>query len=346
MTDIPFGPGDYGGYNDWAKSGSGAFYTNWNSSTFGAGAGVLGRNINIAVRWDYASSICASALGHGDLWDGAGNLQSTTNNYSASGQADGFVETMHVSGAGASGTGGSPSTNYYWINSGATYYIGFQRDSTKCSIFGWKDGTSGGYAGKAGSDSTNGGGTANWGGTVNGGLPVYATITVTQAYVRRSSAWTSVYERTRRTSAWTPQTLIGVRRSGSMTLVNWLRQTERHIPLKGLPVEVNVGEGWEPGWVTEEGEFGWFGSVDPTTQRFDWTKPGDYQWEDRPWTGRFNSHESEEVAQARMRARFEWDQAMRRENYPVARKWFPQFQPDRPKPILEPEPILVPCGCG
>lgn len=345
MTDVTFGSGDYGSYNNWVKQGGAAFYTNWNSNTYGPATANAGRIINLAARWDYASSLCAGTVGHGDMWDGAGNLVATTVNYATSGQADGFVETMHVSGAGSSATGGSPSLFYYWVTVGPTYYIGFQRDSSKCHIFGFRTGGGGGYAGKTGTDSNNGGGTAAYGGAGNGGLPGYATTTINQVYVRRVGAWQQAFAYTSRSSVWNggsgPE-FVNVRRSGAMTVVNWLQQ-EGGLPPHGAPIEVNVGEGWEPGWMVDEGEVGWFGSVDPTTQSFDWNKPGHYEWEDRPWTGRYSSDESNEIAERRLEAMYEWDKALKLENYQGAKLWYPKFQSSPP---LEAEELATSMACG
>lgn len=337
-----FGPGDYGGYNDRGFSGVNTFWTNWNTSTFATG--ILGRVTAIAARWDYYTISCSSATGHNTIWDTSNNKVQGTGTFSVNGTGDTFNDTMNNASCGD-----------VWQNN-ASYYIGFSRDSSKCSHFSWKDNTNGGYAGKSAGDSTNSGGTANWVGTTNGGLPVYGTVTVTNIFVRRSGAWTRTFVYVRRSGAWTGPVFVYVRRSGAWTLLNELKEHE--VPKNGEEALVDVGEGLERGWITEDGEKSWFGSEDPTTQDFDWSVPGQHEWEWKPWTGKYSSFDSEEIAWDRLGAQWKWDQALRQENYAEADKWFKKFQPNVPiihkKEIFEsvdvpksdPEPILLGCNCG
>lgn len=319
-----FGPGDYGGYNDWAFSGTGGgtFPINWNTSTFATG--VLGRITAIAARWDYYTGLCASCNGQNAIWDTSNNLVRLGTAFASSGSGAGTNQTMNNIGCGD-----------VWQNN-ASYYIGFVRDGAQCSIHSWKDNAQGGYAGKSGSASTNTGGTVNWGGTTNGGLPVYGTVTDTNIYVRRSGAWSKTFVYVRRSGAWTGPVYVYVRRSGAWTLLNKLKEHE--IPKKGEEALVDIGDGLERGLIVEEGETSWFGNVDPAVGR---------------WTGRYHSHEGEEVAEERLKSYFLWDQAMRWENYDEAKVLLRKHQPPgfelpivAPKTEEDLDPILVGCGCG
>lgn len=342
MGTATYGPGDYGGYNDWAWSGANSFYTNWNTSLFSWG--VNGTEIALAARYDYDNTVCTSALAHNDSWGSGGTRDTLTANFATNGSGHNASQTMNNL---------STTTPVYCIGGTCAEYIGFNRDSSKCSIFSWKDNTGGGYAGKAGADDNNSGGTTNWGGTTNGGLPVYGTIQVLLIYVRRAGVWVNAFASVRRGGAWVTPTNVYVRRSGAWTIVMWLQ--EHGIPEKDLSVEVNLGKYWEPGYMIQ-GEKSWFGSVDPTTQSWDWTKEGQYEWDDsKPWTGKYNAAESEEIAEERLRAQYEWDKSLRLENYEAARQWNIKWQPPiltkelpilTKKPELEPEPILVGCNCG
>jgi hypothetical protein len=257
-------------------------------------------------------------------------------------------------------------TSDLW-QSNASYYIGTWRPALQCTHLVWANGGGGGsYAGKSADDGTNGGGTANWGATINGGLPVYGTVVESNVYVRRAGVWTRTFVYVKRAGVWSGPVFVYVKRAGSWTLLNELREFE--IPSKGLPIMVDIGEGLERGWITE-GERTWFGSVDPTTQSFDWRESGHFDWEDRPWTGRYNGSESDEIAEERLRAKYEYDEALRWEDYETAKDRFYKYQPsgfpkDIPiflpngktsksiavpeitRSIDDPEPILVPCGCG
>ena len=322
-----FGPGDYGGYNDWAFSGSNSFWTNWNTSTFATG--VLGRITAIAARWDCYSGFCAATTGHNDVWDTSNNLAQSTGSFSTTCRAAGTTETMH-----------NATCNDLWQNN-ASYYIGFSRTNTQCSIHAWKDNSNGGYAGKSANDGTNSGGTTNWGGSTNGGMPVFGTVTDTNVYVRRGGAWTKTFVYVRRSGAWTGPVYVYVRRSGAWTLLNELKEHE--IPKNGEEALVDVGEGLERGWIVEEGEMSWFGSEDPTTQEWDWRIPGHYEWSRQPWTGRFNSHEPEEVAYKRLEDQWKNLQG----EVPIIRKKKIFESADIPEPVFDdPEPILLDCNCG
>lgn len=355
MTTSTFGPGDYGGYNDCAWAGSGAFWTNWNTSTFATGT--LGRVTAIGVKWDGSNNApCTTCTGRNDLWNTSNNLVLNTSTY-------GVVCTAVCNGGVGGETMHNVGTGDLW-QSNASYYIGTWRPSNQCTSFVWANNTNGGYAGKSADDGTNGGGTANWGGTTNGGLPVYGTVTISNVYVKRAGVWTQVFVYVKRAGVWVGPVYVYVKRAGTWTIINELKELE--IPSKGMPIRVDVGEGLEPGWIIEEGEKSWFGSFDPTTQSWDWRIPGHYAEEFKPWTGRYNSFDSDEVAEERLRAQYEYDKALRWENYETSKYWFPKYQPpgfpkdvpillpNKPKSIAvpeikeveEPEPILVPCGCG
>lgn len=337
-----FGPGDYGGYNDWAFSGGNTFWTNWNTSTFGTGT--VGRVTAIAARWDYYTGFCGAASGHNDIWNTGTSLVASTGNFAANGAGAGTTATMNNFGC-----------SDVW-QSNASYYIGFSRGQSQCSIFSWKDNSNGGYAGKSAGDGNNGSGTANWGGTTNGGLPVYGTVTPSNIYVKRAGAWSQVFVDTKRAGTWSGPVYVYVKRAGTWNIINRLKEIE--IPHNGLPILVDIGEGIESGLLVEDGEKSWFGSIDPTTQSWDWTKEGQFKWESRPWTGRYNSFESNAIAEQRLEAMYEWDQALRWEDYQRAKLWWPKFQPSGlpeisrkstvvPEiPESDPEPILVGCNCG
>ena len=318
MTTQTFGPGDYGGYNDWAFSGSGSFWTSWNTSTFNTA--ILGRITAIAARWDGYSGFCATTTGHNTLWSTGGTKQVGSSTFTATQRGAGTTESMHNS-----------ACTDLWQSSLA-YFIGYSRTSTHCSIHAWADGAHGGYSGKSAADTNNSGGTVNWGGTVNGGLPVFGTVTVSKVFVRRSGVWKRVYVGTRRTGAWDNQNYVRVRRSGAWTIVNWMQEGERHVPPEGMPVEVNVDGYWELGWLIEDGETSWFGNIDPTTT---------------VWSGRYNSFDSNEVAQERLKAKYEWDKALRDERYQEAKKWHMKFEPSIiTKQALEAEELATSMSCG
>lgn len=307
-----FGPGDYGGYNDWAFSGANTFWTNWNTSTFATGT--IGRVNAIGVRWDGYSGFCTGSSGHNDLWSTGNSLVVNTGNYGVSSVGGGTSETMH-----------NVSCADTWQNN-ASYYIGFWRVAAKCSIFAWKDGVNGDWAGKSADDGTNSGG-SHWA-SGDGGLPVFGTVAPGTVYVRRGAAWTPILAYVRRGSGWT-NVRVELRRSGSWNVIDWLQQGHS-IPPEGMPVEVNLGEHWEPGWLVEEGNTSWFGNVDPDTSDFS-------------WRGKYNSFEPDEVAEQRLQAHYEWHQALRWERYEEAKKWYVKYQP----PIkLEAEELAASMACG
>lgn len=353
-----FGPGDATG-NDCAWSGANSFWTNWNTSTFSTG--IVGRITALAMRWDGSNNApCTTCTGRNDLWNTSNSLVLNTTTYSV-------VCTAICNGGIGQCTLHNVGTSDLWQSS-ASYYLGIWRPSNQCTSLVWVNNANGGYAGKSADDGTNSGGTANWGGTTNGGLLGYGTVTVSNIYVKRAGSWNRVLVFLKRSGAWnTTPSYVYVKRAGAWTLVNELKEYE--IPKNGEEILVDIGEGPEKGWIVEEGEKSWFGSSDPTTQKFDWTKEGHYQWDQTiPWSGKYNSFEPEEVAYKRLEAQYNWDFALRWENYSRANELFPKFQPPiiTPQvPIIEeerkvlvpaskveksvfedPEPIIVPCGCN
>lgn len=301
-----FGTGDYGGYNDWAFA-QGSFYTNWNTSQFSPG--VLGRITSLAARWDAYSGLApGTASGHNVAWRATTNLNEVqTGIITGTSRGAGTTETMH-----------NASCPDLWVSGTHNYFLGFSVGSGDSHIHAWADGAHGGYSGKSASSANNTGGTANWGGTTNGGLPVFGTVTVSNVYVRRSGVWVRVFVSTRRSSAWNSNVYVRVRRGGSWTIVNYM-QEGRHVPPEGMSVEVNVDGYWEPGWMVEDGETSWFGSVDPTST----------------WSGRYNSFESDEIAEERLRAMYEWDKALREERYQEAKVWRAKFEPSIEQELVE-----------
>lgn len=361
-----FGPGD-ATPNDCAWSGANSFWTNWNTSTWATG--VLGRITALAMRWDGSNNApCLTCTGRNDLWNTSNNLVLNTGTYSV-------VCTAICNGGVGAGTLHSASTSDLWQNN-ASYYLGIWRPASQCTHLAWVNSAHGGYAGKSADDSTNTGGTANWGGTTNGGLLGYGTITDTNIYVRRAGAWTKTFVYVRRAGAWsTNPVFVYVRRSGSWTLLNQLGTKEFEIGPNGIEGMAEFADGTkERVLLVEEGQKSWFGSGDPTNQDFDWRQEGHFIWHDnRPWSGKYNSHESEEVAHERLNAAYEWDKALRLENYQEANKWWKKFQPPLPTitpqvPIIEkpeeerrilvpahkverpvfddPEPVMLGCGCA
>lgn len=327
-----FGNGDYGGYNDWVFSGANSFFTSWDNGIYSTG--VLGRITSIAARWDGNGS---APTGHNGVYQSTSPFtrQALTNTFTATNRTAGTTATMH----------NVATTADLW-QSNASYFIGFSRDSSLTSFFSFKDGGggSGGYAGKSATDGNINGGTNNWGGVANpGGLPVFGTVTDTNIYVRRSGAWTKTFVYVRRSGAWTGPVLVYVRRSGAWTLLNELKQHE--IPKNGEGALVDIGKGLERGWIVEEGERSWFGNVDPTTQSWDWTQEGHYEWEWGKWTGRFNSHEPEEIAYARLEAVYNRDQAIKSGNFEEIKRWT-NIPLVKKLPDPDPEPILLDCNCG
>lgn len=348
MGQTTFGFGDQTSENNWAFSGSGQSKDDeWEWSSFATGQ--YGRIVALAARWSgYTSAVgagsCGSSNGESAMWTGNHAPDLKTGNY-GSGQVTGGGQVPSLHNA---------STSDWWQNNNS-YWLGFHTSS--CLYFSGITNT-GGYTGGNASQGP-GAGTNNWGGTGAFGFGTYGTVQVTNVYVRRSGAWTPVRVYVRRAGAWNTA-YVYVRRSGGwsgpLNMVEWLQKSEKHIPSQGFPVEVNVGEGWEPGWIVETDQFSWFGSLDPEGLGFDWTKPGHYDVPFR-FTGRYNSIEPEEIVEARLIAHQKWDEALRWENYKEADKWLPLFQPGLPViertrvfesaeiPDSDPEPILLGCGC-
>lgn len=351
MGQTTFGFGDQTSEDNYAFSGSGQNRDyEWEWSSFATGQ--YGRIVALAARWSgYTSGVgigfCGSSNGESTLWTGNHAPDLSTGNY-GSGQvtAGGQVPGLHNAG-----------TSDYWQNNG-TYWLGFH--SPACLYFSGVT-NNGGYTGNG--SGGPGSGANNWGNTGRFGFGTYGTVQVTLVFVKRGGVWTQARVYVKRGGVW-GTAYVQVKRTGAFTgvlnMAEWLQESERHIPEKGMPVEVNVGEGWEPGWIVETGEYAWFGSYDPTTLGVDWWKPGHYH-APNVFTGRYNSAEPEEVVEARLQAYYEWDKALRWENYKEANFWHQRFQPgslpilekkstnvpEINKPVFdEPEPILVPCGCA
>lgn len=296
-----FGPGDYGGYNDWAFA-QGAYWTNWNTSVFNPGS--IGRITAIGARWDAYSGLSpGTASGHNTLWTAAGAKTNNTATYATTPRAAGTTAAMH--NVALISNEWQPANNFF---------IGFECGSGDSHIHSWADGANGGYSGKSASDASVSGGTANWGGTVNGGLPVFGTNQIVNIFVRRGGVMTAIYTYAKRSGVFNGPLIDAVRRGGvqnPLDLVAWLNATGRHIPARGLRVLVDVGEGWEVGWAVE-GPIGWFGSIDPTKMGVkDWTRPFHEVVPLQAYSGRFNSIESEEVVDRRMREYDQWQRALR-----------------------------------
>lgn len=352
MGQAAFGFGDTTGHNNFAFAGANTGTNdNWENSSFATGQ--FGRIVALAARWSgYTSGVgvgsCGSPSGAGTIWTGNNGGVLSTGSYG----------TSVISSGGAVAQLNNASTADFWQNNNS-YYIGFV---TGTCLYYTGTTNNGSYA-ACGAGCGPGGGTVNWGGTGAFGFGTYGTVQVTLVYVRRGGAWTSARVFVRRSGAWVTG-YVYVRRSGAWTgplnMAEWLQKSEQHIPEKGLPVEVNVGDGWEPGWIVETDQYAWFGSLDPEGLGFDWTKPGGYETPLR-FTGRYSSAEPEEIVEDRLEAYYKWDRALRLENYREADKWHKLFQPgipiihkkeiyesvDVPKPVFdEPEPILVGCGCS
>lgn len=352
MGQTTFGFGDTTGHNNFAFAGAGTASNNeWENQSWGTGQ--FGRIVALAARWSgYTSGVgigsCSNPSGVSNMWTGNNNGVLSSGSYGAG----------TVSSGGAIAQLNNSGTADFWQNNNS-YFLGFRTGG--CLYF---HGTtnSGNYSGNG--DGTGPGGGANcWGGTGCFGFGTFGTVQVTLVFVKRGGVWTQARVYVKRGGVW-GTAYVQVKRTGAFTgvlnMAEWLQESERHIPEKGMPVEVNVGEGWEPGWIVETGEYAWFGSYDPTTLGVDWWKPGHYH-APNVFTGRYNSAEPEEVVEARLQAYYEWDKALRWENYKEANFWYQRFQPgslpilekkstnvpEINKPVFdEPEPILVPCGCA
>lgn len=336
-----FGSGDYGGYNDFAHSSTNSFWVNWNTNGYSTGS--TGRVVSVAVRWGVFSGDCSSVVGHHALWG-------TSNPFNEVNTTNATTQTANETTYGSYVNLGMSDV---W-QSNASYIMGFVRDASKCSLVPFKDGTNNSYAGKGTTESNLSGGTVNWGGVANpGGLPVLGTVTLTQVFVRRGGAWVPVFVYVRRSGAWSATPVyISVRRSGVWVPLNQANFDFSDIDNKPMEALVDVGEGPERGYIMESGEQGWFGNIDPITILHDWRQQGLFT--DLPkdvFTGRYNSSEPDEIVEKRLEAYYNWDQALRREDYNKARKFYISWQSDGPKYVSElsqedePEPILVGCNC-
>jgi hypothetical protein len=349
-----FGTGDFG-VNNCAWSGVNSFWTNWNSSTFATGT--LGRITALAVRWDGSNNApCLTCTGRNDLWDTGTNLVLNTGTY-------GVVCTAICNGGVGQGTMHNAGTGNLW-QSNASYYIGFWRPASQCTHLGFANNANGGYAGKSADDGNNGGGTAAWGGLGNGGLPVYGTVTDTNIYVRRAGAWVKTFVYVRRAGVWSGPVFVYVRRAGAWTLLNHLGKQEFEIGPNGVEGIAEWADGnRERAWLVEEGQKSWFGSTDPELQDFDWREEGHFPWQDQGWTGKYSSHDDEELAYSRLAAQFNYYKALKDDNPGGAELWYKLFNDPSllvihkkqeyvsigatEKPVFDdPEPILVPCGCS
>jgi hypothetical protein len=281
------GPGDTT-INDWAVSGGSSFWTNLGTTVRASGGIFRPTSMGVHYRADSGSNSARNVL-----WDAAGPRRAFTPNYTLN-------TTSEMKNASI--------TTVFWC-SDFNYFGGFWRTASANSRTEFRDGTFGSYGGLSADDGTVAGYTANWGGVGNpGGIPWTASIINSLVWVRRSSAWVRLPVFVRRSGGWT-QIQVGVRRSGTWTAVNWIdwmAQTEQHLPEMGMEVEVSVEDGpWERGWITEA-EKGWFGSVDPT-------RPTIY-------TGRNSSREPEEVAEQRLELYDAWGRAITQENTKKATK--------------------------
>lgn len=299
--DVTFGPGDYGGYNNWVFSGSNNKWTNWNNSQFTGGPG---RHTAQAARWDAYSGFSGGCNGHNGLYQSASPYTKVngTADYGVGAVGGGTSQTMHNVGVGALYFGS------------ANFYMGFKRDQAASEIFAFQNGTYAGYAGKDADDSDINSGVSNWAGVGSpGGVPVYATYVFLSIYVRRAGAWNQVFPYVWRGS-WVNMVVWVYR--GSWQYLNalpwtvWMTKGGRHVPARGMPVLVDVGDGLERGWVQEDGPE-WFGSVDPSqyAEYFDWRKPGHYAMPLKEPNFRYNSREPQQWVEARQYAA---DQVRRR----------------------------------
>jgi hypothetical protein len=234
-----------------------------------------------------------------------------------------------------SGTGSynNASTSNYWLGN-ASYQGGNWRTASQTSTTPFRDGSGGNYAGKSADDGDNSGGTTNWGGVGNpGGMGWSATSTNCSIYVFKSGVWTQCNVYVMKSGTWTITT-VNIMKSSVWTPLNqatipWLQRDYREgLPSTGVPVMVSVdGGALERGYLVEEG-VGWFGTIDPTAIG----NPGLGCHPDvfypAPFTGRYNSREPEEVADARLFAYDQWQRALAADDMRAAAYWRAMFQPE------------------
>jgi hypothetical protein len=296
-----FGVGDYGGYNNWYSYGNNTMYTNWYSSPFSTGT--MGRVTALGDRWDGWTS---GTTGHNGLYNSGSPFGrvAVTADFGV-GTGSGSSETMHNAATSAN----------FWTAS-TTYYLGFARVAADSHTVGFQTGFGSGSSGKSAGDGDLSGGSA-----AGGSLPCYGTIVNTAVYVRRSGAWVQTFAYVRRSGSWTGPAVVNVWRSGAWSISNLLR--DHHIPARGLPVIVDVGEGPERGWLVEDGEMGWFGSIDPTlyAKDFDWRVPGHYVNELRPPNYRYNSAEPQQWVEMRQFAADKAQRLITQGNFKEAEIW-------------------------
>lgn len=281
---MAFGPGDISA-NDWAFSNANTFWTNWSTTTFSNGG--LGRvNSTMRCRWGTNSS---STSGHNDIWGSGTALAASTGNFSVTTSGTGSYNAATV------------SPNPTWLASDS-FYGGNWRTASQTSTTPFRDGSGGNYAGKSADDGNNSGGTTNWAGVASpGGMGWSVDYTVSAVFVRRGGVWVRCAVYVRRAGAWT-RTTIFVRRGGAWTTValhRYLNETQKHIPERGMFVEVAYDGGdWEPGWIVEA-ETGYFGPGDTVENGFN---------------PRYNSWEPVDLVEDRAITYYEWQKAIKEDN--------------------------------
>lgn len=291
---MSFGPGDITA-NDYAFSLGGSFWTNWSNNAFASSS--LSRTTAIACKWCAHSG---TTTGHNDIWRSSDLVRAA------------YTSDFGV-GVVANGQYSNVGTATFWL-ANQSFYGGFWRTSSQNSRTSFRDGSGGGYSGKSADDGNISGGTNNWAPVASpGGLGWFCTSTNCNVYVMRSGSWTqcSVYVNRGGGGNWS-QCNVYVNRGGGVnwSIANWLQESGNHIPERGMKVLVDVGEGLEDGWVTED-HIGWFGSVDPTALGLkDWTKQGFYTEFKETITGRYNSEEPAEIVDRRLYAYDKWQRLL------------------------------------
>ncbi len=352
-----FGTGDANNQNNYVASGVNLFWTSWQNLTYSPGTN--GRITSIGARWGICFSnctappSCASVVGHNAIWFASGLSRAVRSN----------DLTANVDAPNGAWMDVVANATFWQTNQ--SYYMGFWRTAGGCSMIPYRNGQFSGYSGKSNDDGDITGGTNNWAGATAGGFFVQATVTPALTFVKRAGTYAQAFFYVKRAGVWsTTPSFVYKKIAGVWTLVNlfeWLQKTEHHIPEKGFEILADIGEGLEPGWVIE-GEPGWFGNTSDKQVEV-WNKeillPGQ-RFTELPFEGRYNTWEPEEVVEARLQAYHKEHEAEQWERYAEASYWHKRWQPDalpslgesfsivsNYQPVdADPEPILVPCGCG
>lgn len=312
---MSFGPSDISA-NDWGFSGANSFWTNWSTSSVNSGS--LNRATAIACRWgayDSVNQAPRTTTGRNNIWiPGSSRVATTNANSTATSDTGAFLNTA--------------VDQTYWLGH-TSYQGGMWRTAAQTSTTPFRDGSGGNYAGKSADDANNGGGTTNWAGVGSpGGLGWVCSSVNNKIFVMKSGVWTECQVFVYKSGSWTVCPVL-IRKSNAWTVLNYLRGGY-HVPERGLPIEVFQHGEWVPGIMVEAGPM-WFGTIDPTTLGLDdWTKPGEYvnARYPAPFTGRYNSIEPQEIADARLYAYDRWERALARGDHAAAVRWKAAFQPE------------------